>query len=156
MRHVLNLFVLSGLVTVLGCGGIPSDFGRVSGKVTLDDEPLADAFVTFQPDSGDRKSEGKTDANGNYELQYTFKQEGARVGTHKVSISTYQERTYNDDGTYGPPAPEKVPVQYNKETTLTATVEGTSNSIDFDLKSEGEIFTPALSDPEELGEESDQ
>ncbi len=52
-RYVLSLFVV-GCCLVVGCAdpGPPTKY--VSGSVTLDGEPLEDAFVEFQPGDGSR------------------------------------------------------------------------------------------------------
>lgn len=66
------------------------------------------------------------------------------VGKHKVQISTHRSEEEDVEGNTIPAAPEKLPAQYNRETTLTAEVKSGSNTIDFkDLKSEGEIVQPS-------------
>ena len=75
-----NATLLSlSFVFLSACGG-GSDtppLGTVTGVVTLDDKPLSDAEVTFQPEKG-RPSLGKTDSEGNYTLVYTASDNGAR------------------------------------------------------------------------------
>ena len=62
--------VFAGVVLALGCGGSESGkYAAVSGQVILNGSPLADATVSFQPDSTiGRGSSGKTDAQGKYSL----------------------------------------------------------------------------------------
>ena len=135
-----------GLVSlfVAGCGGgVGSDFGAVSGTVTMDGAPLEGASVTFQPEmaSGGSPSYGTTDANGKYELMFTFSKKGAMLGEHKVSISKTLGGGDDDDDDDGDDddddAEEEdlVPAKYNSETTLTATVESGSQVRDFPLTS---------------------
>ena len=131
----MNIVVLTLLLP--GCGD--ATMGEVSGTVTMDGKPLGNAGVTFQPQDGNRMSQAMTDTNGNYTLQFSSQTTGAKVGEHKVSISTFQPVTYTNDG-YGPPTPEIVPMKYNKATTLTAQVDSGSNTIDFELDSQGEIY----------------
>lgn len=72
---------------MVGCGG-PDDqpeLGTVTGTITQNGKPLADAWVEFVPEKG-RLSAGRTDAEGRYSLQYTFDAPGAKVGTHTVKI----------------------------------------------------------------------
>jgi hypothetical protein len=87
-------FPLAGLLLfALGCGGdrvVP-----VSGRVTLDDKPVANATVVFQPISEDPNpgpgSHGKTDAEGKFTLELTTgKKTGALIGLHKVVITAYE------------------------------------------------------------------
>src|SRR5437867_1606445 len=49
---------------VCGCGS-RSDLAAVHGKVTLDSQPLPDAFVVFAPTAHGTTSYGRTDAGGN-------------------------------------------------------------------------------------------
>jgi hypothetical protein len=97
----------------------------------MDGQPLADAFVTFTPESG-RPSFGGTDANGNYELLYTDAKTGALPGQHTVKVSTYRSADA-DSGTKA--APERVPEKYNTKSELKQKVEPGSNTIDFELSS---------------------
>ena len=120
-------------VALLGCsrtGGPP--LGKVSGVVTLDGQPLADAIVTFAPATG-RPSQGMTGSDGRYTLAYTVEQSGAIVGDHVVRISTegYVERP----GGAVEQMKERVPPQYNAQSTLTATVKAGTNDFPFDLLS---------------------
>src|SRR5262245_32981152 len=77
----------------LGCGGEPYQLAPVSGRVTLDDVPLANVHVNFQPMAADTNnpgpgSYGKTDADGRYELRVVLTgKKGAVVGKHQVRIS---------------------------------------------------------------------
>jgi hypothetical protein len=117
-----------------GCGGSGGGppLGKVSGVVTLDGQPLADATVTFTPAVG-RPSQGVTGSDGRYTLAYTADQQGAMVGEHVVRISTegYVERT----GGAVEQMKERVPLQYNAQSTLTATVKAGTNDLPFQLQS---------------------
>jgi hypothetical protein len=137
-RFTSPLFLLVSLPALAGCGG-PADMGTVKGTVLLGKQPLEGAYVTFQPESGQRPSVGITDKSGNYSLEHTLTQKGAKVGKHKVLISTYADRIQKEDGTWVAGPPERVPVQYNTQTTLTAEVKPGSNTIDFDLEAKGDI-----------------
>jgi len=68
-----------------GCSGRPKNIARrVSGKVTLGGQPLANAIVGFAPVEGGSAALGKTDENGNYKLVWsrsgTRILEGAKIG----------------------------------------------------------------------------
>ena len=131
-------FFQSLLILVLACGcsntGVKNKLGRVSGKVTLGGAPLADALVMFSGIQGGSPSAGRTDATGTYALVFSRNINGAEVGSHTVTISTYQPAT--DD----PPkaeVPEKVPLKYRDpdgKDALKAEVKGGSNTIDFALE----------------------
>lgn len=146
-------FVLALTVALTGCGGSePPEFAArlvpVTGTVTLDGEPLADAVIHFDPQQGDGESAvGKTDANGKYELKTLLGGQepelGAVPGSYRVVIS----RIEMPDGSAIPPdmsdadaeaegAKEVIPATYSDwgETTLRAEVpDGGNNALDFKL-----------------------
>jgi len=115
----------------LGCSTKGPELGRVEGTVTLDGEPLPEALVTFKPKKG-RPSLAETDADGRYSLSYRVDATGARIGTHKVTITTFKRA---DELFIKKDVPERVPWKYNRRTTLSAQIEPGSNTIDFDLVS---------------------
>ena len=94
MQRTLVPFSLLLLATcsTLGCFGYRPDLPpteRVTGTVTLDGQPVANARVQFVPDNL-KGTEGAmaaatTDASGKYELE-TATVKGAIVGHHKVSV----------------------------------------------------------------------
>lgn len=105
------------------CGGSDTpDLGNVTGTITMDGAPLADAYVTFMPDAV-RASSGKTDSAGKYELVYIRDEKGAALGDHKVVVS----KLVNEK--------ETIPPNYSDETELTAQVKSGENEINFDLSS---------------------
>ncbi len=128
---------LVAAVLVAGCGGSSDqpELGAVSGVVTLDGKPLPGATVTFIPETG-RSSFGVTEETGRYEPRYTNDAMGAKVGSHKVSVSTKTEGLSNESGGPDVPAtPERVPARYRQDSTLTETIEPGQNAIDFELQS---------------------
>jgi len=125
----VSLILIFAWASFWGCGS-RSDLAAVRGKITLDGQPLPDAFVVFSPVSKGTTSYGRTDAGGNYEMMFTDQEKGAWIGENLVRISTA------DLGRGGGPGPkERVPVVYNHETTLRADVKRGSNPFNFDLKS---------------------
>lgn len=142
MRMQLSLVRYVCLVCLLcvGCGG-GTDLSGVHGTVTMDDKPLPNALVRFLPVGGGREAAGRTDSNGKFELMFSRGNEGAVPGDYTVSISTASEMTDENDKVVV--TEETVPVQYNFNTELKATVKDSgSNEFNFDLKSEGEIRRP--------------
>ena len=85
------------LVFFLGCEH-RTNIRPVTGKITLNGQPLADASVSFQPlvVKGDPASEGmgsygRTNNAGEFELRLVDTDElGAVIGTHSVRISLVQ------------------------------------------------------------------
>jgi hypothetical protein len=136
----------SALILVLlaaGCSntGVKNKLGRVSGTVTLAGAPLPNALVMFSGIQGGSPSAGRTDASGNYTLVFSRGINGAEVGSHTVTISTYQPAT---DDPPAPETPEKVPLKYrdpDSKDALKAEVKAGSNKIDFALEA-GPIEAP--------------
>jgi len=90
----------AGLVS--GCGG-KGGVVPVSGTVTVDGTPYANAVVSFQPQGGGNLEPGKgsmgtTGKDGRFELVYGGEKKGAMVGKHRVRISTLPGK-----GTQEPP-----------------------------------------------------
>jgi len=123
-------FRVSGIVFAIlalaGCGSTDRpELASVSGRVTLDDQPLAGAMIAFQPEAG-QASRGVTDADGRYELIYLRDIRGAVLGHHKVTITTATENAPQ----------ERLPARYHAQSELTAEVKEGDNPIDFALRSD--------------------
>jgi hypothetical protein len=146
------IFAASLLAPALaGCSDDPFQIAPVSGRVTLNGEPLADARVSFQPISDGKDvgpdSSATTDAQGNYSLATHDGRRGATVGSHRVRISTLKLSAdpSKDDAGYlirmsrpdSVVVPEKVPAKYSKEIPLTTTVPpGGTSTANFELSGE--------------------
>lgn len=107
---------------MVGCGG--EQFGNVSGKVTLDGQPLAGATVEFSPEGGS-PAYGVTDEQGRYTLLFSADQKGAAVGNQRVRIFSFNEGR--------PREKERVPVKYNRQSELVRDVKRGQQTFDFDL-----------------------
>jgi len=133
VRPGLASLILGAILTV-GCSA-PTDqpeVVEVTGKVTVDSEPLVGKMVVFSPEDG-RASIGYTDDEGHYELMYLQDTYGAKPGKHAVSISTPME---DEDDPEAERVIETIPPEYNTKTKLTAEVTADGdNSFDFELKS---------------------
>ncbi|MFG0261640.1 MAG: hypothetical protein ACF788_04545 [Novipirellula sp. JB048] len=83
---LISCFMISVAVLSLvsGCGrsDLPP-LGTVSGKVTLDGEPLSGVIINFKPEEG-RAATATTDAQGNYTLTYTYRVAGTKTGPSTV------------------------------------------------------------------------
>lgn len=129
------------LATVVGCGG-EFQTASVSGVVTLDGEPLSNASVYFQPQRRGSDpitgppSIGVTDDQGRYNATTTEGHNGALVGAHRVSISTFEKRMVdpkNSDRTEVV-SKERVPQRYRSPSELTLEVpSGGVSDADFQL-----------------------
>ncbi len=127
------------LPTLFLTGCSDENLGEVRGAVTLDRQPLANAFISFSPvDGGGAPSFGKTDAEGSYHLEYTREKTGAELGEHQVRIWTFSPGIEDGDAPL-PPQPERAPARYNAATELKAQIVKGRNTVNFDLSSQGEI-----------------
>ncbi|MEQ8849927.1 hypothetical protein [Botrimarina sp.] len=134
----LSLIALGVAAALVGCGP-QAKIAPVSGTVTLNGEPLADATVRFlpkpqeDPDAVMMLAKGKTDASGAYSLRVYDGPEGAVVGANRVTITTAVEA---EDGE-GLVAKERVPPQYNVQSKLEFDVPpGGTDAADFQLTGE--------------------
>lgn len=143
MRFQISLLSLIMLSTI-GCGSSEFDMAPVSGVVTLDGEPVADARIIFSPQrtgkealSAGPASDGTTDETGRFTLATSIEgTTGAVVGAHTVTISTYLAESDRSKDTYKVVRDEEVPAKYNKPGALTFDVpsDGTKQA-DFKLES---------------------
>lgn len=128
------------LLAVCFCGCDSIDIGTVTGTIYVDGKPLEGARVLFYPEPDGRFSSSLTDEDGAYELVYSRSIYGAKVGEHKVRITTAVD---NGEG----PSRETLPAKYNVETELRKVVKPGKNTINFDLNYDGEVIQPQINDP---------
>lgn len=131
--------VLCGIMLGLtGCSGGPKVV-PVSGVVTLDGKPLANAVVAFNPAAMPGKIEAPgpgsmavTDEHGHFELKIIGtdgKSIGAVVGEHRVRISTADLKSGDSDAAAASQEPkERVPAKYNRNSELKFTVPASGTS----------------------------
>ena len=84
-RWLPLLIFVAALLPLSGCG---KKLTPVSGVVTLDGKPVADATVTFVSDDGKYTSTGATDESGNFALS-SGAGPGAYEGNYKVTVAKY-------------------------------------------------------------------
>ena len=134
------LLLVFGLLLATGCGGAPNA-AAVSGTVTLDGQPLANAVVNFQPAGSERNpgpsSIGRTNEKGEYNLEMAGVGRGAVLGAHKVKIYCPVEDAESNKPEEDRRTKQKdrVPPKYNVQSTLTKEVKAGNNTINFELTS---------------------
>ncbi len=95
-----------------GCGGgLP--MGQVTGKVTLDGNPVTSGVVHFVPKKGPAAT-GPLDENGQYRLTTPGKGLGAVMGTHTIYLTPTSDEAHMEgfsqaDYESGKLAPEEPP-----------------------------------------------
>ncbi|QDS96413.1 hypothetical protein FF011L_52230 [Roseimaritima multifibrata] len=148
------------VLTQVGCGGSgnPPTY-HVSGSVTQDGNPVADATISFVSLESNKSSVGKTDASGNYQLTTFEANDGALPGEYKVRVFKFEPTEdipaaevsdssgedvmeempsdYSDPGAERAPAAPKnlLPAIFNSatRTPLKATVTEGENKVDLTL-----------------------
>lgn len=130
MRFRLTVLALA-LALVAGCSGASKPrLAWVSGKVTLDDRPLAEGVIVFTME-GEVPRELPI-ANGSYEGQ-------AFVGTNRIQFAVYRQAALPKRSGPGADEPSReniLPSRYNQESTETRAVKADGpNQLDFRLKS---------------------
>ena len=135
--RLLVLILLLG-TACCGCDRSPDGVVPVSGRITLNGRPLANATITFQPVVVGPSlptvagSVGYTDADGNFTMRLTDPDApGAAVGKHVVTITTATPPPRDD----ALPRGEKVPAPWrNGSKTFEVPAAGTTQA-DFKLSS---------------------
>ncbi|MBI3468310.1 MAG: carboxypeptidase regulatory-like domain-containing protein [Planctomycetes bacterium] len=120
--------ILMIALSPVGCEGGP-ELGIVTGTVTLNGQPVPNAFVVFTPKGPGRPSQTKTDAEGRFSLKFSGEREGALIGHHSVTVSTA------DITDAGQNIKEIIPAAYNRQGSIDVTVESGTNVINLELES---------------------
>lgn len=140
-RQLLAFVLLNGAcLFVAGCGGGDAGGPRgvaVSGTVTLDGAPLDHGTVLIKWKGN---AAGGEIANGKFAIPANV---GPIPGKHRVEISSLEggtKVTSTDpakamEEASGPPPTERIPANYNTESTLTAEVKAGGDTFSFELKS---------------------
>lgn len=138
---------------VLGCSTGPvTDYSglglvEVSGKVTLDGDPVAGAAVFFlEPD--ETYSFGVTDDAGYYKMMFNSEKSGVTPGQKRVEITTTKnplgeaagseefEEFEEDPDAPANPGGELIPACYNTDSQLNVVIDESESSLDFELRSD--------------------
>ena len=100
----------------------------MSGRITIDGQPMENVDVSFQPEGGGLPSGGRTDKDGHYELAYKRGVMGALVGQHTVRMGISSEAVRH---------PPKIAEKFNMKSELKREVKPGHNTFDFDVTTEG-------------------
>lgn len=130
----------AGLLACLagGCGSAEGPArGSVSGKVTLDGDPIEHGSISFHPVGQTRGMvAGGAIEQGRYSIPAA---QGPAVGQNRVEIHASRKTGKKVPDPYGEPGQtmeqsvEAVPQQYNAQSTLVREVKPGNNPLDFDL-----------------------
>ncbi len=81
--YALYFVILGSMTGLSGCGGGGRETVEVTGIITLDGQPVADAAVMFSGPEGGSPTTARTDAMGHFTLQ-------AVAGSNGVAVSKLQ------------------------------------------------------------------
>jgi hypothetical protein len=136
VRHLNALAVALLAVSALGCGQ-SSDLDKVvvRGAVTLDGQPIPNGELRFIPINGTKGSiSGGPIKDGAYVAQGRG---GVPVGDHRVEIKAFRPATKRGQPSEpeGGPAEQYLDKRYNEQSTLTAKIDASTETQDFQLTS---------------------
>lgn len=136
VRRRSSLAVALIAATAIGCGQ-SSDLDKVvvRGTVSLDGQPIPNGELRFIP-TGDTQGpiSGGPIKDGAYVAQGRG---GVPIGEHRVEIRAYRAagRPGQPISPEGGPAEQYLDKRYNDQTTLTAKIDGSTETQDFQLTS---------------------
>ncbi len=146
MRNIVLFLLCISFLATTGCGNKKMATNMVTGIVTLDGAPLADATVTFSPVAEGMLAVGRTDNAGQFTLQTQLGGvgKGTTEGEYAITVSKISAeptgKTYtNESGETVDAVEDKqhVPAIYTKAKTspLKHTIVKGKNTVTLDLSS---------------------
>jgi hypothetical protein len=124
---------------VLVVAGCAKKLPLVSGRVTLDDQPLPNASVLFEPETDGKRVGPGSSAMTNEKGEFTLKQNstglpGAMAAKYQVTITALEGPAPPPTEDSPKPRKDKVPAKYKGKLSFEVPAGGTT-SANFDLKS---------------------
>lgn len=159
LKPFCSIGLLIGVALFVGCGSDEDhqDVHKVSGVITMNGAPVANAIVTYSPKEKQPVAMGRTDSKGQYALTTYDANDGAVAGAYVILVSksgggpdTKSESAMHDAlssgkgvgnmhaaAKSGGASDSLLPQKYGvpNKSDLTATVKtNEDNKFDFDLK----------------------
>ncbi len=133
MSKVIKLCCLLIAFLASGCGKLPTG-NAINGTVTFRGQPLDQGTIEFSPAAGQGTMSGGPIKNGQYLLPA---EQGLEPGAYTVRIYSRDagEQLQADEApgeATGAPT-QRIPAEYNTETTLKAEVKAGENKFDFNI-----------------------
>lgn len=126
-----------GVIAIAGCGG--KHGATVTGKISLDGEPVPRGSVAYFPVAGGPPAVAQISEQGEYRLR-TGRDPSLPPGDYQVTVAANEppREKRSADGGPPPPGPPITPTKYRSKATsgLQYTVESGGNTIDIELTSD--------------------
>ena len=140
-RTLSSIMTAVLLLALTGCGS-KLDYADVSGKVSLNNKPVAGVFVRFYPLSDTTEqlpyATATTDDEGFYRLTRGKDKPGALVGPNRVVVywPSRDMRGEDRDGNPLPPPSPAIPLRYTviTESPLNVEVKAGTQTVDLPLE----------------------
>jgi len=127
----------TALLMFTGCGP-KTDRLPIDGKVVLNSQPLESGSIRFSTAGGEKIfSSGAMIENGEYHIP---RDKGVPPGTYRVEINSPDTKAppiivrLPGQPPSSPMAPERIPAEYNSNSNKTVDISSSSNTFDFDIK----------------------
>ena len=135
-----QLLLAIGMAWNIGCGAAPPQQAAVHGRVTYRGKPIEQGTIVFHPLAPLKARPAGADiVNGTYAIN----ENGPVLGMHRVEIQAYRKTGRKIPDLMGdvsipnrPLVDETVPLlpaSFNVESTLTADITTSDNTVDFNL-----------------------
>jgi hypothetical protein len=128
----------------VGCSDPYAGRHAISGKVTLEGQPLEQGMIRFEPMDGQGTTAGSAIMNGAYNVE---RKDGLKPGKYVVKITsgdgvtpTNSEEDATNPGGTNIVSADRIPPEYNERSTQQIEVtEGGNNTFDFAIPKAREI-----------------
>ncbi|WP_157606011.1 hypothetical protein [Schlesneria paludicola] len=121
------------LFALAGCGRSEVELGSVSGRVTLDGQPLRGVFIVFQPDNR-KPALALLDSDGKFTLRYNVKHVGTVVGKQGIYLKKPLSDQLDEVRQAGIDEPSPFPKKF-EQIFETVDVKSGRNHFNLELKS---------------------
>lgn len=161
--RALAILMAGGVVTFVGCGDGGPRLVSVTGVVTLNNKPLANALIQFNPDISNKDglpAEDKTGPEGNYKAMSSGRS-GMVPGKYKVVITKLPDLPAGGSGQFADdpfmaqlsaapptgPGTKKQAENMTIEESFDREVPAGGGTLDFDVKAKASAAAAATATP---------
>lgn len=132
------LLLAVGIVSCSGCGGHQSSGSKVSGRVSLNGQPLPDGMITFMPQTPapGLRTVSAMIANGEFAVPAA---NSLMPGSYRVAVTAQKSTGRKIPAGEGSSemvddVEDYIPPKYNAATTLSVEITGDTSDLEFPLQ----------------------